>query len=332
MRKEPMEEVEAIDQADALLCTILEEQIAPFDRIGVCFSGGVDSLLIVAMLKSMTHKPIHTYTVCSQKDDGVSAFARESSRYFGTHQTMVEMDGCLIRDLLPDITSGYPTPAVGGWQIYLATRGIQSDGLNVGFSGHGAEISFGIDWHQMKFAQIHALSRFLALIPLYAQRSFTSWLRRYLDRQDKGYNRKYGNLHLLCDYLEKRLGIYYWNSSRLTERMIADVFLQEIGEIKSVGDMYRQCYEDSRTEDFIDQMLFARLVHFEGNHAQGKNNYLAQHNGVELVLPFMDRRFLEFGLSIPNNLKTRRGEYKYLEALLSKTTPSPDMGQGKSIH
>jgi asparagine synthetase B (glutamine-hydrolysing) len=88
--------------------------------------------------------------------------------------------------------------------------------------------------------------------------------------------------------------------------------------MESIGCAYKKYYEDSGSDDFVDQLMYARLMNFESNHAQGKNNFLAQCNGVALVLPFLDRRFLDFGLSIPNKIKSINGEYKHILLKLSK--------------
>ncbi len=310
--KEEMNQDEAVGRADELLRAILEEQVAPFDRIGVCFSGGVDSLLLTAMIKALTDKPVHTYTVWTGSNNEDMEFAHEAARYFGTSHRMIELKGDLIKNHLPAIVEGYPTPAVGGWQIYMSTKGAREDGIGIAFSGHGAEISFGLDWNQLKFDRIHSLLRFLDLVPLSFQKAGCACLNRLLTLYGDA------NIQLLHDYLERRLGIQYWNSSKLTEKRIHFLFPTGTRQFRSIGEHYRNDYLASGSADFLDQQIYSRLVNFEGNHAQGKNNHLAQHNGVELALPFMDRRFLDFGLKIPHALKNIGGQYKYLEVRLAK--------------
>jgi len=317
MLKKPIGETEAIDLGEELLRTILLDQMAPFQQIGVLFSGGVDSLLLTAMLKALTDKPIHTYTVWSGSNNADVESALNASKYFGTKQTMVELNGSIALDHLPSVIAGYPTPGVGGWQIYMGTHAMQKDGIKSAFCGHGAETSFGIDWAQNKFGQLHRLFSVLNIVPTSVQRFALKMIRKYIEKMNLQKGNRYNNITLFKAYLERRLGIHYWNSSMLTEDRIASLLEFETSSFRSVGDVYMENYSRSDSKDFVDQQVFARLATFEGNHAQGKNNHLAQLNQVELVLPFMDRRMVEFGLSIPNDLKRLNGQYKYLEVQLA---------------
>jgi Asparagine synthase (glutamine-hydrolyzing) len=307
----------AIDISENLLLKIIKEYIEPFDKIGILFSGGVDSLFIASFLKKITKKDIYTYTVSPYADDDEAKDAASFAGSIGTIHRNIILDGTVVKKFYHDMIRSYPTPDVGGWHIYMGTKYMNDDGVALAFSGHGAEISFGLDWFDLKYQQMEKyFGSLLNIIPDAAIRIIVKIIDNVNINKNKYSN--LNNLDLLSLYMNKKLGINNWVSSKFSEKYILSLFNTELKRIESIGDMYKKYYIDSGSNDFIDQLIYARLMSFEANHAQGKNNFLSQCHGVELVLPFLDRRFVNFGLSIPNNIKYINNEYKHILVSLSK--------------
>jgi asparagine synthase (glutamine-hydrolysing) len=308
-----MSEDEAVDRAEALLIEVLEENISRAERIGLLLSGGVDSLLLLGVVRSITDKPVHTYSVFLDEEGKDEEYTRKASAHFETVHREIKLDRTVFRDNIVELINGYPTPAVGAWHIYFGTRAAGMDGVRSVITGFGGELVFGVPDTYKFMDDLHKSFRFLDP-GLSAGRNalrLTGWSGELLSRL-------HPRARLFRQYADARLGKQRWLGSKLTKKRVKDLLAFDTRDFPEVSDKYLTDYSESGTSDLIDMLLYSRMINFEGNKVLGKCDELARRNGVGLINPFMDRRMLEFGFSIPNGLKHRSGQYRHLEITLSE--------------
>ncbi|UCF06974.1 MAG: hypothetical protein JSV33_08140 [bacterium] len=312
IHKKSMNEVEAIDLADSLLREVLEENIKDLQKIGLLFSGGVDSTLLLSMVKTLTDKPIHTYSISIATGKEDDTYVKKAVDYFGTEHTTVAFDEHVFKKHCSRIISAYPTPGFGGWHVYLGAGAAAKDDIECIISGFGGELVFGIPGFFKYLERIHFLLRFLDPSK-YHQKALLNLMSRCAKPLSN-----FGTPGILFKiYVDLRMGINRWFNSRIAEDRLRNLFSCNAQHFTSITDRYLCDYIESRTTDFADRVSYSRMKNFEGSKILGKCNELARCNNVELLIPLMDRRIVEYGFSIPHRLKSLKGQYRYLEMKLS---------------
>lgn len=309
IKRKPMSEKEAIDEADTLIREILSEQISHFDRIGLLFSGGVDSMLLLSAVRDLTDKPIHTYSVSVESAGKDNEYIKKASEHFGTTHTDVTLDDSAFRDNILPLISSFPTPAVGAWHVYLGSKAAGNDGVKGLICGFGGELVFGISSVNRYLEKLHRILGFLN-----GRRALDSVLLRAIGSLGSLLSRIYPPAGLVKSYTGLRVDGQRWYDSMFSEKRVAGLMSADSGGFRRVREKYLDDYSESGTEDLTDMLLYARMKNFEGNKVLGKCNEIARLNGTELLVPFMDRRMVEFGFSIPHGVKTTDGRFRYVEA------------------
>jgi asparagine synthase (glutamine-hydrolysing) len=70
--------------------------------------------------------------------------------------------------------------------------------------------------------------------------------------------------------------------------------------------------DSSRSAHLLDRMLYMELHGFLPDHNLNYTDKAAMAHGVEVRVPFLDKRIVEFSAQVPWNLKVRRGRAKWL--------------------
>jgi asparagine synthase (glutamine-hydrolysing) len=311
--KEEMSEHDAILHADSLLREVLEENIQDFDDIGILFSGGVDSMLLLSAVKSITDKQVHTYSVLVDSSETDNEYIAKVSEHFGTKHTNLILNESTFHDQILDLIKGYMVPGVGGWHVHLGTRAAGKDGIRSLIAGFGGELVFGVPSIYKRMEQLH---RFLGF--LNPDDAVQGRILGAAGRVAVLAGRIFKPAIILKQYVDTRYGVRKWYSSKLNEKILSELFLANTDSFRPVRKKVMDDYVESGTRDLIDMLLYSRMKNFEGNKVLGQCNEIAHSNNVELCIPLMDRRMVQFGFSIPNNVKYGEGLFRHIELELGK--------------
>ena len=305
-----MEQPQALEELESTLLKVMEEQIAPFSEIGILLSGGNDSLFLISVLKSLTHKPIRTYTILMETNAVDEEYANKAAAYFGAKHKNIFLTDELIQKHAKQIVCNYQLPTIGGWHVYFGTHAAKEDGVSATMAGFGGEIGFGIPFSEV-LNRIHQCFKLLDELPTPLNR-FSIYFLENLANKSKRISHITNELYR---YLCFKQGILMWHSGKLRESDILTVMSETPGKYDSIRFKYLKDYRQSNTNNFLEQLTYARLLHFEGNAVLGKLNTLAEKNSVELLLPLLDRRMLEVSFRIPFEVKA--GQFRHLQGKIA---------------
>jgi len=134
---------ESLEEASERLRAVLEESVrlhaladAP---VGAFLSGGVDSTGIVGLMRQHVSK-LRTYTLRFPefKDQDESVYAEEAARDYGCENTIVDVVGKDVAELLPRFASDLDQPSTDGLNSWLISRAAARDVKGV-LSGIGGD-------------------------------------------------------------------------------------------------------------------------------------------------------------------------------------------------
>lgn len=143
------------EHAAAVQSALLEairRQTAPLSRLGLALSGGLDSAVVLAVMRHMApEKVIHTFSAGYGPDDEEIVGARAAAEYFRTEHHDVFMKPEDIPGIFPEAV-WYMEDAAGGEEMiyqYVAAREAARYVDNV-FTGHKADVQFaGMPRHRL---------------------------------------------------------------------------------------------------------------------------------------------------------------------------------------
>lgn len=141
----PRSEHEHAAAVRASLLNALRRQMAPFQRVGLALSGGLDSALVLAGMRNVSpEQVVHTFTVGYGPEDGEIIRAAEAARYFETVHHEVIMGAEELPALLPEAVWHMEEPVGGEEMIYqfVAAREAAKH-VQLLFSGEKADAQFG---------------------------------------------------------------------------------------------------------------------------------------------------------------------------------------------
>jgi asparagine synthase (glutamine-hydrolysing) len=118
------------------------------DKVGMIFSGGVDSVLIAKLTADLGGN-ITCYCVGKEDSDDVQN-ARRVARDLGLDLRVVHIDKALVEKLLPEIIESIEMEGLLQVEVavpmYLAALAAAEDGIKVMFTGQGADELFAGYW------------------------------------------------------------------------------------------------------------------------------------------------------------------------------------------
>ncbi len=300
IEKDPLkEEKSAKEKLRVLLFDSIEKQLISDVPIGTFLSGGVDSSLVTAIASKVSNEKINTFSIAI--DDGKyneSKYALQVAESLQTHhhefcvkeKEVIE----LINDFLPVYdepfadSSALPTMMVSRLAKNHVTVALSGDGGDELFMGYGA-----YNWAK-------TLDR--KWIPL---------IRQPLYNASKLMNDKYqraGNLFAYKNKENLKTHIfsqeqYFFSEKELDRILIENKFDFEKENTTSVPGRKLNAQEEQSLWDFNYYLPDDLLV---------KVDRASMHFSLEIRVPLLDFRIIEFAFNLSSDLKIKGKEMKYL--------------------
>lgn len=328
---------EYISLAENIIDQAVDEQMASDVPLGAFLSGGIDSSLIVSSMQKYSNQPVDTFSMGFGGVGDETQQAKAISNHLGTnHHTLI----CTPQDLLNEVnglSKIYCEPFADSSQIptTLLTR-LVSKHVTVCLSGDGGDELFG-GYSRYIAAPMFAkkilklplglrkiLAHFLTILP-------TEKLADTLNKLDKYFPAAMKQ----SDYgakIEKIINILPIIST--------EDYFHELTRHWKANDILK--YIDQQTEleirqfknpysNFISNMMFNDITNYLESDILVKVDRAAMSNSLETRVPFLDKKVVEFALTLPIDLKIRQGESKWiLKQILYKRVPKRLLDQPKT--
>lgn len=317
------DEVENLSEGE--ICESLIEELREAVRIrmiaevplGAFLSGGVDSSAVVALMAGLSDEPVDTCSIgFGQPDYDESKYAGQVSEQFGTRHHVRQVDPDSF-DLVDDLMSFYDEPfadssAMPTYQVCKLAR----EKVTVALSGDGGDELFAgyrrYRWHHyeeqvrsrvpagLRAPLFSVLGRYYPKLdwapkPLRAKTTFQALARGTVG----GY---FDSVSILNDDL--RHGLY----SDEMRRELAGYHASEV-----VGRFMRE----APTDHYLSRVQYADLKTYLPGDILTKVDRASMANSLEVRVPILDHKFVEWSARIAPQLKlkAREGKYVFKKAL-----------------
>lgn len=283
--------------------------------LGMFLSGGIDSSAIAAVMSGMVAEPIKTFSVAfAEREANELEYARVVARAFKTdhHETIVAPEdffAALPRLVWqedeplahPSSVALYFVSRLAAQHVKVVLTGEGSDEMLAGYERYRKTVynlSLGKSYHRLTNETLRR-----ALYRPVAGLSTASRVRQKLSRTF---------LHLAPD-IES---LYFDNFAVFTREMQRELLTGQTKERIGSGalDPYaemRRHFDRHTQERLLNRLLYADTKTYL-HELLMKQDQMSMAASIESRVPFLDHKLVEFTARLPERMKLRRGQTKYI--------------------
>jgi asparagine synthase (glutamine-hydrolysing) len=294
----------AVERLRTLTDLAVREHLVGELPVGLFLSSGIDSTIIAAL--AARHAPgMRSFTIgfADQPDMSEMALARETAQSFGLSHTAINVTGAEAERSTVGWLDALDQPSFDGINVFLTSQSMRANGIQVALSGLGGDELFG---GYPSFDDVRRLRHVTGLV-----HRFPRSTRRALCAT-ASVGRSEAVRHKLLDVLS--------TDGSLTElflqrrRAMSDAQLALLGmRAPNLGlaHSFQRAGELSAlpldTGDVTHAVSVLESVVYQGNMLLRDVDANGMANGVEVRMPLLDRRLIDFVHRIPGGVRLPRG-------------------------
>jgi asparagine synthase (glutamine-hydrolysing) len=309
-------EADAIAELDEILCNSVSRHLEADVPVSAFLSGGLDSSLLSVLAKR--EQPLSTYSIAISRDDkrieqmpDDAKYAREVANKYGMDHHEILINPAVAEEL-PHMVYHLDEPIGDPAAIntYLISKAARENGVKVLLSGMGAdEIFFGYrrqmaTLEAMKYQKMPGLFKGLVgnitnMLPVRIGNKgikTTRWAKRFLSFANlppsEAYQRSYS----------------YYDKASLINLLTNDA----TNDIDEMYLAHQRIFDRGFEDDLINKMCYTDVQYFMQGLNLTYTDRASMAASVEVRVPFIDKKVVDFALSIPGPLKYKHRKQKYL--------------------
>ena len=322
---------EAIEELCAVLGDAVKQRMVSDVPLGALLSGGIDSSTVVALMQAQSERPIETYTIGFHHSDYNEAqHATKIASHLGTRHNELYMTSAEVMTIIPRLPNIYDEPFADVSQIpTVALSELARGHVTVALSGDGGDEVFCGYTRYPKIANIRrkvdriprslrsTIAAAISIAPKPLLDSGFAWLAPILNRHSRSgsVSRK---MRVAATFLSTPSPeeIYMWTVSNWQ-----DTESPVIG-IPTLPASLSGPIDWEGLTDVMQQMMYLDTVTHLPDDILTKVDRASMSIGLEVRVPILDHRVVEFAWRIPPAMHLRDKQTKWLlRQVLEKYVP-----------
>jgi len=343
----PEEQNEQVKELDRLLTQAVSDRLVSDVPLGALLSGGIDSSVVVALMQKVSNTPARTFSIgFKEREYNEAPWASRIAKHLGTDHTELYVSSRDAFELIPKLPELYDEPFADSSAIptYLVCRLARSQ-LTVALTGDGGDEQFSgyvRYWSTQAVAKafqdlprsvMRALAWLLRAIPSsWIERCYLPWRGVLPTRfQIANFPDKWQKLVNQMQYTQisdlYRTTICLWSKDELY-RMMGN---------RLPESQYEAAFRETEGWPLLSRLMRVDQRTYLPDAMLTKVDRASMANSLEIRVPLLDHRVVQYTSKLPDSLKYRNGTGKYLlKRLLARYLPNelferPKMGFGVPI-
>jgi len=336
---------------EALLKSVVHQQMVADVPLGAFLSGGIDSSLIVAMMQSQSARPVRTFSIGFHEDSYNEAqHAARVARHLGTDHTELYISGADAMAVIPRLPTLYDEPFSDSSQIptFLVAQMARQQ-VTVALSGDGGDELFG---GYERYGRTAGMWRRMRQTPLPARRMASAalhaapgWLWDCMDDVARAGDNgaRFGSLRQKADKVARMLrqespeSFYGLSLSHWQDPAAIVAGIGPCQDALAGADAVLLRRLAALSLDPVERMMVLDMLVSLSDDILVKVDRAAMSVSLETRVPLLDHRVVEFAWRLPAQMKMRDGQGKrILRRLLGRHVPAhlterPKQGFGVPI-
>lgn len=322
---------EAVAELQQLLRRSVKDHMISDVPVGMLLSGGVDSTGVLRYAAEQSDRRICTFTVGFEGETFADErpFARLAAQRYGTLHRDITIGAEDFRDFLPKYVWHMEEPVCEppAIALYFVSRLARESSVKVLLSGEGGDEAFG---------GYQTYRNFLLLERLKSAFGPAKGLLRF---GLKAVGRAgWENIGRFGDLVDLPLSDYYLSRtatpSTFFNRGKAALYTRDFDDAVRAGardTATRALFENLDGQSPLDYMLYVDTKTWLPDDLLVKADKMTMATSVELRVPLLDSRVLEFAASLPPHFKVRgRSTKRILKSALRESVPREILARKKT--
>jgi asparagine synthase (glutamine-hydrolysing) len=289
---------QAIELVRDVVTAAVRDHLISDVPVGVFLSGGLDST-IVAGLAAAAAPDLRAFTVgfSDHPDLNEIELAAETAKRLGLTHITINLPVADVETAFSEWLTAADQPSIDGLNTFVISRAVRREGLKVALSGLGADELFGGYPSFRDVPRLVRLRRYLRWLPVGLRR----WLAGAVARREPS-------------AVQRKLADMMTGTGTLTDlyfrrrRVMSDREIEALGFCpKALG--LTPDYHDQAKLDGIDASDAVRAVSqlesrfYQGNMLLRDADNMGMAHGLEIRVPYLDRRVLDAVHAIPGHMR-----------------------------
>lgn len=311
---------EAVDELDALLREAVKIRMEADVPLGAFLSGGIDSSAVAALMQSQSTRPVKTFSIgFGAREFNEAPFAKAVAAHLGTDHQELYVTARDALDTVPELPAIFDEPFADPSQIpTLLVSRLARNAVTVSLSGDGGDELFG---GYNRYFEAERYRRIAAMLPRMLLQPAAAALKvpegrvarvmgqasRLLSPRFRPQNpltmaTRLGNMLGAADERDRYLYlISHWSDSLRVVRgsgRVPTVLTDELQRVTLPSP--------------LERMMYADLVSYLPDDCLTKVDRASMSASLEVRVPLLDHRVVEFAWRTPLWQKVRDGQRKWI--------------------
>lgn len=311
---------EAVDELDALLREAVKIRMEADVPLGAFLSGGIDSSTITALMQAQSKRPVKTFSIgFGARDFNEAPFAKAVAAHLGTDHQELYVTARDALDTVPELPAIFDEPFADPSQIpTLLVSRLARNAVTVSLSGDGGDELFG---GYNRYFEAERYRRVATMLPRVilgpvadALRAPQGRMARAMGRASRllpsklrpqnplGMAARLGNMLGATDDRDRYLHlITHWNDALRMVKNSRDVPTVLTDELQRVA-----------LPSPLERMMYADMVSYLPDDCLTKVDRASMSASLEVRVPLLDHRVVEFAWRTPLRQKVHDGQRKWI--------------------
>ncbi|MEZ4888854.1 MAG: asparagine synthase (glutamine-hydrolyzing) [Chitinophagales bacterium] len=295
-------EIAAKEELKSLLQSSVEYRLIADVPIGTFLSGGIDSSLVTAIAQSITDKPVKTFSIGFKESKfNESDHARKVAKHLKTehHEFILSEQEAL--DQIESLLDIYDQPFADSSAVpTLLVSQMARKHVTVALSGDGGDELF------MGYGMYNWAKRLAN--PLL--RSFRKPIAQLLQQSPQNRHKRAALVFAASNKKRLKSHIFSQEQYLFSEEEIANLLTPSF---KSAAFSFNEQFDDlARSLSAEEQQALFDLHFYLPDDLLTKVDRASMLHSLEVRVPLLDHRIVNFALNLDSTLKTNNGVSKYL--------------------
>jgi len=283
--------------------------------VGCYLSGGLDSSGITAIVKNYFKNDLKTFGITFEENSfDESDFQHLIIKHLNTNHSEVHATNEDIGKYFSDIVYFGEKPIIRAAPVplYLLSKKVREEGYKVVLTGEGADEIFGgynifKETKIRKFWSVDPDSQFRPkllqkLYPyIFKDKRLAQTLQSFFKLGIDDPNNSFFS------------HIVRWNNNTRLKNFFSDDLKEQISSYNAFDDLKSILPNDFDSWDYVYKAQYLEIITFmSGYLLSSQGDRMAMANSVELRVPYLDHRIIEYMATVPSRFKIRGLNEKYL--------------------
>ena len=289
--------------------------------VGSYLSGGLDSSGITAIVKNNFNNQLRTFGITFEEESfDESSFQNRMVDHLKTDHSSVNATNEDIGKYFSDAIYFGEKPIIRAAPVplFLLSKKVREDGFKVVLTGEGADEIFGgyNIFREAKVRKFWSVDPDSKLRPLLLKKLYP-----YIFKDKRLFQTLQTFFKLGIDKPGDSFfsHIVRWSNNCRLKNFFSEDLNKQIRDYNSLDDLRSRLPKDFQSWDYVYKAQYLEIITFmSGYLLSSQGDRMAMANSVELRVPYLDHRIIEYMSTVPSNLKIRGINEKYLLKKLYK--------------